>query len=232
MASQAAESGGRPRQIAESIDAIGSGVAPIDGSRPPLRRDLSGSGGAYGRKAVVAAARWELNTLTGGTQDETSESSRNAIGRLLNVRDSSRQWRRDVCAVKSAPARAGSVAGSMPDMGAIERYAQHAGACRLLVREGDAAVVLLIILEGWARGYKITRSGGRHITEFLLPGGAVIPLCATNRHMDCSIGAPTPVRFAAHQKPTVRSRPSAVLRLCAHSSHSAPMHRTRKADVT
>ena len=97
------------------------------------------------------------------------------------------------------PARAGSdaVAAPAPAMDSIERHARDAKARQPLAREGDVAAALLIIIEGWARGYKVTCSGERQITEFLLPGDAVAPLCDSHRHMDYSIDALTAVRFAA-----------------------------------
>ena len=90
-----------------------------------------------------------------------------------------------------------AVAAPTPVMDSIERHARHAKARHLLAREGDAAAALLIIIEGWARGYKTTCSGERQITEFLLPGDAVTPLCDASPKMDYSIDALTPVRFAA-----------------------------------
>ena len=119
------------------------------------------------------------------------------FGGPLDLRVSPGQRRRDDA--EGGRARAGASAGAAPAsvLDSIERHAQHAKASHLLAREGDAAAALLIIIEGWARGYKITRSGDRQITEFLLPGDAVAPLCTTNRHMDYSIDALTPVRFAA-----------------------------------
>ena len=96
----------------------------------------------------------------------------------------------------SARARTDAAAPA-PGMDSMERHAQHARARHLLAREGDAAAALLIIIDGWARGYKTTRSGERQITEFLLPGDAVAPLCDASGNMDYSIDAVTPVHFAA-----------------------------------
>jgi CRP-like cAMP-binding protein len=94
-------------------------------------------------------------------------------------------------------ARTDSTAARAAAMESIGRHAEHAKARRLLAREGDPAPAMLILLEGWARGYKTTSSGGRQITEFLLPGDAVVPLHDTDRRMDYSIDSLTPVRFAA-----------------------------------
>jgi CRP-like cAMP-binding protein len=115
----------------------------------------------------------------------------------LDLRDSAVARSRDEAEYGPAWAGADSIHASAAVMDSIERQAQHAKAKRLLAREGDAAPAVLIILEGWARGYKTTSSGDRQITEFLLPGDAVAPLCDGNRHMDYSIDAVTPVRFAA-----------------------------------
>ena len=116
----------------------------------------------------------------------------------LDPRDSALPPRsRDEAEFGPAWAGTGSIDASALAMDSIERQAQHVKARRLLAREGDSAPALLIILEGWARGYKTTSSGERQITEFLLPGDAVAPLHPGNRHMDYSIDAVTPVRFAA-----------------------------------
>jgi CRP-like cAMP-binding protein len=117
-------------------------------------------------------------------------------GGPFDLRDSGLPRNRDDSEDGPAWARTDSIAARAAAMESIERHAQHAKARRLLAREGDSAAALLIILEGWARGYKTTSSGGRQITEFLLPGDAVVPLHETNRQMDYSIDALTPVRFA------------------------------------
>ena len=110
--------------------------------------------------------------------------------------DPLRRWSRGDAEDGPGQIRNYADAGPTPGMESIERYARHARARHLLAREGDAAAALLIIFQGWARGYKTTRSGERQITEFLLPGDAVAPLCDASRNMDYSIDALTPVHFA------------------------------------
>lgn len=115
----------------------------------------------------------------------------------LDLRDSPLPPMQDEVDIGAERAGTDTVAAPAPALDPIERHARPARARRLLVREGDVSAALLVIVEGWAVGYKTTRSGERQITEFLLPGDAVVPLFDSDRRMDYSIGALTPVRFAA-----------------------------------
>jgi CRP-like cAMP-binding protein len=118
-------------------------------------------------------------------------------GDPIDLRDPSLPGGLDEAEAWPARARTDPAGAPTPTMASIERHAQQARPRRLLAREGDAPPALLIIFEGWARGYKITRSGERQITELLLPGDAVAPLYDSGRNMDYSIDALTQVRFAA-----------------------------------
>lgn len=67
---------------------------------------------------------------------------------------------------------------------------------RDLIREGDDAGPMLVILDGWACRYKLVPGGGRQITAFLLPGD----LCNTHvgviDAMDYSLCTLTAARVA------------------------------------
>lgn len=115
----------------------------------------------------------------------------------LALRDSPLPLTWDEAGIGPGLAGTDTVPAPASGMAPIERHAQHAKARRLLAREGDVSAALLVIIEGWAVGFKTTRSGERQITEFLLPGDAVAPLFDADRRMDYSIDALTPVRFAA-----------------------------------
>lgn len=139
----------------------------------------------------------KLTRVKGEGQSFVAGPARMALHRSIDFRDSGVPPTRDEVDIGAARARADSVTAPAPAMDPIRRLARSARARSLLVREGDPTAALLIVVEGWAAGYKTTRCGERQITEFLLPGDAVAPHFEADRGMDYSIAALTPVRFAA-----------------------------------
>ena len=67
---------------------------------------------------------------------------------------------------------------------------------RDLIREGDKPRGVILILDGWACGYKQLPDGRRQVTSFLIPGDLGDANVFLLGQMDHSIGAITPVRYA------------------------------------
>lgn len=71
------------------------------------------------------------------------------------------------------------------------------GARRDLIREGAAPHGVLLILSGWTCRYKMLDDGRRQIVSFLIPGDMCDLHNTVLARMDHSIGALSPVRYAA-----------------------------------
>jgi CRP-like cAMP-binding protein len=105
---------------------------------------------------------------------------------------------------------------SQEDIDAIGNACRHsihtARARRDIIREGDAAPHVILIIDGWAARYKMLPDGRRQIVSFLLPGDLCDHDIFLLDEMDHSIGALTPVTYAEMPREPVetmcRDRPS------------------------
>lgn len=79
---------------------------------------------------------------------------------------------------------------------AVGKTVRVAAAHADIVREGDAPRTVKVVLEGWATRYKQLPDGRRQILALMIPGDMCDANAFVHRHMDHSIGALTPVRYA------------------------------------
>lgn len=65
-----------------------------------------------------------------------------------------------------------------------------------IIRDGDSPRTVKVILQGWAMRYKQLPDGRRQILSLMIPGDICDANAFIHEHMDHSIGALTPVRYA------------------------------------
>jgi len=73
---------------------------------------------------------------------------------------------------------------------------RQVGARLDIIREGDVAQYVYVVLSGWAYRYKTLEDGRRQIIGFLLPGDMFDISNRLVREMDHAVGTITPVRLA------------------------------------
>lgn len=87
--------------------------------------------------------------------------------------------------------------------GVVGEKLRRVGPREDIVREGDSASHVSLILDGWACRYKQLEDGRRQIVAFFLPGDLCDTFIDVLREMDQSIGTLTPVTFAEISRDTL-----------------------------
>lgn len=97
---------------------------------------------------------------------------------------------------------------SAEDEGVLSRMAepiQRVGARQDIMREGEQAHSLTLILQGWACRYRDLPDGRRQIIAFFLPGDLCEPFGILPEFLDYSLGTITPVEFVLVPSSTILS---------------------------